>query len=62
MSRLLTPGDVSERTGFAEKTLANWRSLSRSSERPVGPPSLRIGKSVRYDEEALGKWIDEQRQ
>lgn len=38
----LTPKQVSEITGFATQTLANWRVLDK------GPAFRHVGKSVRY--------------
>ena len=38
----LTPAQVSERTGFKVQTLANWRVLGK------GPKWFRVGRSVRY--------------
>lgn len=52
--RWLTPSQVSEKTGFAEKTLANWRSMN------VGPPWRKIGRLVRYDEVEVERWMREQ--
>jgi len=52
--RILTPRQVSERTGLALQTLANWRSKSQ------GPPTMKIGRLVRYPEDSLDVWLEEQ--
>lgn len=46
----LTPPQVSERTGFAVSTLANWRSLG------VGPAYAKVGTRIRYDETVITAW------
>jgi excisionase family DNA binding protein len=43
LTELLTPEEVSELTGLALDTLAQWRSQKR------GIPYLKIGRAVRYD-------------
>ncbi|MDQ0576450.1 helix-turn-helix transcriptional regulator [Agromyces albus] len=50
----LTPAEVVVRTGFAMQTLANWRA------RKVGPPYLKVGARVRYDEAELYAWMRSQ--
>ena len=49
---LLTPPQVGERLGYAVSTLAKMRCL-----RSDGPPFMKFGSSVRYDEAALAAWI-----
>lgn len=55
MAVWMTPQQVSENTGIAVGTLANWRSMSTPSTL-VGPPSVKVGRLVRYDAEALEAW------
>lgn len=43
---------VSAITGYAEKTLRNYRS------RQIGPPSRTLMGSVRYNRKELADWID----
>ena len=52
--RVLTPLQVSDRTGLALQTLANWRSKSQ------GPPTMKIGRLVRYPEDSLDLWLEAQ--
>ena len=49
---VLTPAQVSEQTGMAEKTLANWRSALQ------GPTHFKIGRLVRYRQSAIDAWIE----
>ena len=53
--RWLTPVEVSEQTGIAVKTLANWRSLS-TADAPVGPAFVKVGRLVRYEAESVRAW------
>lgn len=48
----LTPRRAAELTGFAEGTLANWRS------RGEGPPFRKVGRMIRYSAEELDRFID----
>lgn len=50
---LLPPSEVTARIGFAEQTLANWRS------KRTGPPWVKVGRLVRYPEDRLDAWIAE---
>lgn len=50
MTTWLTPRQVSERTGFALSTLANWRSLG------MGPGHVKVGTRIRYDESVVTAW------
>jgi predicted DNA-binding transcriptional regulator AlpA len=52
--RWLTEQRVAVRIGFALSTLQSWRSEK------TGPPYIRVGRQVRYDEEALDAWQGEQ--
>lgn len=49
---VLTPTQVTEQTGFAEKTLANWRSLRQ------GPAYFKVGRLVRYRQSAVDAFIE----
>ncbi|MFW0155993.1 helix-turn-helix domain-containing protein [Rothia sp. P6271] len=51
MTKLLTPAQVSELTGFKETTLANWRSQGKQL------PYCKIGHSVRYRASDVEEWI-----
>ena len=53
--RFLDTAQVAELTGLAEQTLVNWRCTRRA-----GPPFVRLGARVRYEREALEKWLAEQ--
>lgn len=50
--RILTPAQVSEMTGLAPSTLANWRVLGK------GPAWFKIGRLVRYRPEAVEAWLN----
>ena len=59
---MLTPEEVSQRTGLSTNTLANWRS------RGIGPSWVKlvgeIGKTggvVRYYERGLDLWLQRER-
>ncbi len=52
MSWLDTKG-AAEHTGFAAKTLANWRAM----DPPKGPPFRRIGRAIRYAEDELDRFM-----
>lgn len=47
----LTPVQVSESTGIAVGTLANWRVLG------TGPAFVKVGRLVRYEEAAVEAWM-----
>lgn len=49
---ILTPEQVTAQTGFAEKTLANWRSLGQ------GPAYFKVGRLVRYRQSAIDAWFE----
>lgn len=55
MSQWMTPQQVSENTGLAVGTLANWRSMSTPTA-PVGPAFVKVGRLVRYDAESVEAW------
>jgi hypothetical protein len=55
--RLWSPADVAEFLGVPAGTLQRWRY-----ER-VGPPVFKVGRHVRYDPDAVRRWVaDECRQ
>jgi excisionase family DNA binding protein len=56
MKGFLTQKEVSERLGITRQTLWRWRRDG------TGPPASKIGGSVLYDEEELGKWIEAQKE
>jgi excisionase family DNA binding protein len=53
--RLLEPEDVAAMLRVPKSTLYAWRY------RGQGPPSLRIGKHLRYKRQAILEWIEQQR-
>lgn len=61
MRQWLTPTQVSEMTGVAVQTLANWRSLSRTSSQPLGPQYVKAGRLVRYWSDEVAAWMEQQR-
>jgi predicted DNA-binding transcriptional regulator AlpA len=50
--RYLGPADVAELLGVPLATLYQWRS------RRIGPPAFRIGRYLRYDPEAVRRWVE----
>jgi predicted DNA-binding transcriptional regulator AlpA len=48
--RWLTEQQVADRIGFVVSTLQSWRSEE------TGPPYVKVGRMIRYDEDALGAW------
>lgn len=49
--RALTAKDAAHLTGFAPKTLANWRTTGG------GPPFVTVGRSIRYMESSTLQWL-----
>lgn len=47
----LSPAQVSELTGIAKSTLADWRAQDR------GPEFVRMGKAIRYRRSDIDAWI-----
>lgn len=47
----LTQDEVSKLTGVAKGTLENWRV------KKIGPPYLKLGRSVRYKLSDLNEWL-----
>ena len=54
MTKLLKDAEVSEVTLVAKNTLADWR------KKGVGPPWFKLLGSVRYREDDVQAWIEEQ--
>ena len=54
MKRLLTAQEVAERLALPEGTLYAWRY------RRTGPPAIKVGKYLRYDPDALDRWLRSQ--
>jgi DNA-binding transcriptional MerR regulator len=52
----MTIFEVSERLGVPVETLRTWRKTR------TGPPSYRLGRSIRYDVAKFEQWHDEQQQ
>lgn len=53
IDRMLPPQEVSDLLGVEQRTLYSWRQAG------TGPPSVRLGKYVRYPVSGLQKWIEE---
>ena len=51
--RYMTPMDLAGLLGVPVKTIYQWRYTSS------GPPGFRVGRHLRYDPVAVGKWIEE---
>ncbi|WP_029260306.1 helix-turn-helix transcriptional regulator [Microbacterium sp. Cr-K29] len=52
LPRLLTIDELAAYLDVPRRTLDGWRA------RKVGPPFVKFGKSVRYPEHALLRWMD----
>jgi excisionase family DNA binding protein len=51
---LLRPEDVAAYLGVPVKTLYSWRHVGR------GPRASRVGKHLRYRQEDVDRWLEEQ--
>lgn len=51
LKALLTPSKAAEVLDVNTKTLANWRSLG------IGPAYIKVGRLVKYTEEAINEWL-----
>ncbi len=54
--RALKPEEVAALTGFAVKSLANWRS------RGFGPPFITVGGRIRYMQNSTLDWLRSHRE
>jgi Helix-turn-helix domain len=52
--RLWSPADVSAYLGVPVKTPHKWRYVRE------GPPSFKVGRHLRYDPDAVRRWLVEQ--
>ncbi|MFZ4894657.1 helix-turn-helix transcriptional regulator [Plantibacter sp. Mn2098] len=50
----LTAEQVSEMTGIAVQTLANWRVIGK------GPRFFKISRLVRYSPQSVSEWVADQ--
>ena len=53
-SRLLTERELAEKLGVSVSSVRHWRYSLQ------GPPVRKVGRSVRYAEAEVEKWLDEQ--
>jgi predicted DNA-binding transcriptional regulator AlpA len=53
MTKLLTEKDVAVALRMSLSAIRNWRS------KKIGPPTINLGKSVRYPEDAFEKWLED---
>jgi len=53
MRRLLKSAELAKVFGLTDNTLRIWRMNGD------GPPFYKVGKSVRYDQERVRKWLEE---
>jgi len=51
LQQLMTPDEVAELLQVPLATLYGWRYKG------TGPPSVRIGRHLRYDQAEVGRWI-----
>jgi len=54
VTKLLTPEELSDMLQVPPRTLETWRY------RGGGPPCVRVGRHVRYDPDAVRRWLTEQ--
>lgn len=54
MEKLVTPEDLEANWGIARATQYAWRYKG------VGPPSIKVGRHLRYKESALESWLEGQ--
>ena len=52
---LLSQRSVAERLGVTERTMERWRAEG------CGPPYLKVGRGIRYDEADVAAWLDARR-
>ncbi len=52
LKRLLKEDEVADRLGYSRKALQAWRAQGR------GPKFLKIGRSIRYPEDALVEFME----
>ena len=52
--RLWSTAEVAEYLGVPVKTLHKWRYIRE------GPPSFKVGRHLRYDPDAVRRWLVEQ--
>ena len=50
--RLQSAAEVAERLGVSKRTVDVWRS------RNYGPAWLKVGRAIRYDPDAVEKWLE----
>lgn len=53
MPTLITTAEAATFLTLSPRTLENWRN------RQEGPPFVKMGTAVRYDTDALEKWVTE---
>jgi excisionase family DNA binding protein len=51
MERLLTIGEVADQLAVPEASLRFWRHTG------TGPPSIKVGRHVRYRQSDIDKWL-----
>ena len=55
----LTPKAAAEYSGFAEGTLANWRTdRNTGKDANAGPDFVKVGARVRYSRAAIDRFIE----
>ena len=61
MSKLLTSNQVAEMLGLSNQTMRTSRSTGRLWDKKA-PDYLKMGRTVRYELEAVEAWIDQFKQ
>ena len=55
MGKMMSTADVAKKVGNSEPTLRAWRYQG------IGPPFIKVGKLVKYDEADVDRWLAQQR-
>lgn len=54
MSKMVTSKELQETYSLSRSTIDRWRK--------EGMPSIKVGRGVRFDEEAVKSWIEKNKQ
>ena len=57
--RVLTEAETSQYIGMSRSYLRQARMEGNRASRTPAPPFIKIGRSIRYRQEDVDKWLDE---